>query len=318
MWWLGWIACGPGPYPADDALRVNHLQAKGTHNSYHVMTTDIRPWRYTRDPLDVQLEGGIRQFELDVWWEPEGLGLAVYHVDTYDEGTICATLADCVGPLAAWSAAHPGHHPAAVLIEIKSSFDAATAPDFLAAIDDTLRTVVGPDRLLVPDDVTGGSGLLRDAIAADGGWPTLGATRGRTLFVLHAGGEWPALYAPDGDTSGVVLFPDAFGDLDAPYAAFHSMNDPFDPGIPDVLAAGHLVRTRADADLAEAEALDTEPRDQALAVGATWVSTDVPDPVDWTTYVVTIPEGTPSRCNPATAPEDCESGWIEDPRRLAP
>jgi hypothetical protein len=307
------LACGG--YPDDDVLRVNHLQAKGTHNSYHVMTSDILPWRYTRDALDVQLDAGIRQFELDVWWE--GGEIAVYHVETFDEGTVCATFADCVRPLAAWSAAHPGHHPALVLVEIKSRFDAATAPDFLAAIDATLAAELGPDRLLVPDDVTGGTANLRDTLAATG-WPTLGETRGRTLFVLHAGDPWRSAYLRLGETAGMALFPDGFGDVTLPFSAVHTMNNPYDPHLPDVIAAGHLVRTRADADLAEAAANDGGPRDHALAVGAHFVTTDVPEPVDCTPYFVAIPEGTPSRCNPATAPPRCRPADIERPERLSP
>jgi len=39
-----------------------------------------------------------------------------------------------------------------------------------------------------------------------------------------------------------------------------------------------LVRTRADSDTAEARANDTRSRDQALASGAQFISTDYPEP----------------------------------------
>ena len=58
-------------YPLDDLLRVNELQAVGTHNSYHLRTEGVdRPeWDYDHLPLDQQADAqGVRQFELD----PEG------------------------------------------------------------------------------------------------------------------------------------------------------------------------------------------------------------------------------------------------------
>ncbi len=56
-----------------------------------------------------------------------------------------------------------------------------------------------------------------------------------------------------------------------------------------------------------------ERLDQALLSGAHFVSTDVPWPVEWTSYVVEIPDGTPSRCNPRSAPVECSSEAIESP-----
>ena len=52
----------------------------------------------------------------------------------------------------------------------------------------------------------------------------------------------------------------------------------------------------------------------ALASGAQLVSTDYPAPVKGVNYVVEIPGGTPARCNPVTAPKECMSEWIEDPK----
>lgn len=57
------------PYPRDGELRVNHVQAKGTHDSYHIAPSEdtIEPWAYTHAPLGEQLGAqGARQVELDV------------------------------------------------------------------------------------------------------------------------------------------------------------------------------------------------------------------------------------------------------------
>ena len=63
----------------DPDLRINHLQMKGTHNSYHVepIISPTREYMYTHETLDVQAaDQGVRQFEIDVWWDPRG-GLRV-------------------------------------------------------------------------------------------------------------------------------------------------------------------------------------------------------------------------------------------------
>ena len=85
------------------------------------------------------------------------------------------------------------------------------------------------------------------------------------------------------------------------------------PSIPDLVAAGYLVRTRADADTVEARAGNTVPRDAALASGAQFVSTDYPveDPAFGTGYVVRIPGGMPARCNPVNAPPACREAGLE-------
>ena len=57
----------------DPDLRINHLQMKGTHNSYHVepIISPTREYMYTHETLDVQAaDQGVRQFEIDVWWDP--------------------------------------------------------------------------------------------------------------------------------------------------------------------------------------------------------------------------------------------------------
>ena len=62
----------------------------------------------------------------------------------------------------------------------------------------------------------------------------------------------------------------------------------------------------------------TTRREAALASGAHFVTTDFPGPVDAHDYVLEIPGGTPSRCNPVTASSDCAATALEDPARLSP
>jgi len=193
-------------------------------------------------------------------------------------------------------------------------------PGVLAELEEIILAVWPRDRLVVPDLVQRDHENARDGIAAEG-WPTLGALRGRLMVVLHEGGALRTAYTDGGTTTaGRVMFPDTYGDLDAPFAAYHSMNDPLSGGdaIRAVVAAGHLVRTRADSDSEEPNALDYARAEAALASGAHFISTDYPFPGDDETYGMTIPDGTPSRCNPISAPAECTPLSVEDPALLAP
>lgn len=63
--------------------------------------------------------------------------------------------------------------------------------------------------------------------------------------------------------------------------------------------------------------IDLEDVFAALAGAVQILSTDSPAPVPHVDYVVEIPGGTPSRCNPKSAPSECTSEAIEDPAFLA-
>jgi hypothetical protein len=58
-------------------------------------------------------------------------------------------------------------------------------------------------------------------------------------------------------------------------------------------------------------------RDAALAGGAQFVSTDYEVPnLRFSPYVVRIPNGTPARCDPVTAPPACQPTDVENPKFL--
>jgi len=308
--------------------------------------------QYTHPPLATQFaEQGIRQLELDVWADPEGgafasrfgnvlaglppfaedpamyaPGFKVIHIPDIDFVSTCETFVACLEEIRDWSDAHPRHLPIAVLVELKDDPPYLPIPDLaqtlpigapeLDALDAEIRAVMPPAKLLTPDDVRGVHVTLDQAVRS-AGWPTLGETRGRVLFLMDNGGAKRALYrAGRPSLEGRVLFTNAIpGDADA---AFVKANDPLaDPGlIGDLVREGYLVRTRADADTHEARSGDTAPRDAALASGAQYVSTDyaVPDPRFGTGYRVelpALPAGAPGRCNPVNAPSFCRSTWLE-------
>ena len=86
-------------------------------------------------------------------------GIKVLHVQDYDYRTTCLSLAACLQEVKAWSDAHPGHVPLAILIELK---DTALTPPIPAtiplpwtsvpmdALDAEIRAVFPPERLIVP------------------------------------------------------------------------------------------------------------------------------------------------------------------------
>jgi len=299
-------------YPLDEVLRLNHVQAKGTHNSYHVFPPEgvyLPELEYEMPPLDVQLgEHGIRQFELDIHFDP-AVGLQVYHAPVIDPNTTCATLVECLSIAKFWSDAHPGHHAIFFFVEPKDDVDPYPLDDKYDLMDQEILTVWPAERVLRPDDVRGTRPTLRDAVLEDG-WPTLGQTRNKAVFVMldtdkHREGytlEHPNL-------EGRVMFVTAEGDDS--YAAILKIDDPIADYalIQDRVAEGFIVRTRSDT-LPGSE--EWGRKQSALDSGAHLVSTNYPGPVEGFEYVLELPGGTPSRCNPLVAPELCTSEAVEN------
>ena len=312
------------------------------------ITSAFNAWEYTHPPLGEQFSlEGIRQVELDVWADPHGglfarrgglaligedpnsgipelqqPGFKVLHIQDLDFETTCLTFTGCLRDIKAWSDAHRGHLPIMVLVEAK---DDALPPSLgfavpvpigapeLDALDAEIRSVFPRHRLITPDGVRRGRTTLEEAVLTLG-WPRLGLARGKVLFTFDNGGDKRDAYlAGHPSLAGRILFTDSNPGESS--AAFVKANDPFttSPSIAELVAAGYLVRTRADADTVEARSGDTAPRDAALASGAQFVSTDYPveNPAFGTGYVVRIPGGMPARCNPVNAPASCREAGLE-------
>ena len=306
-------------------------------------------WEYAHLPLDQQFaEQGIRQIEIDVFADPAGglyarrggliaigedpesgiaaldaPGFKVLHIQDLDFETSCLTLVDCLLTVKNWSDANPRHLPIMILIEAKDeaiidpfAYDFAIpvpiGPAELDALDAEIRSVFPEKQLITPDRVRRGRATLDQAIQ-ELGWPRLGVLRGKVLFALDNGGGIRDDYiAGHPSLAGRVLFTDS--PPGSPEGAFAKRNDPIaDTDIPSLVAAGYIVRTRADGDTVQARSGDTTQRDAALASGAQWVSTDYPveDPDFGTGYSVSIPGGAPARCNPIAAPAGCRDEGLE-------
>jgi hypothetical protein len=214
--------------------------------------------------------------------------------------------------LRTWSKKNPGHHPLLVQIEPKSPLPADPEPHF-QTLESEILSVWPRNHIVTPEDVQGDSVTLREAIVTNG-WPKLGEVRGKILFFLDEAGDFREAYTRGGvDLAGRLLFVNS--EPGAAYEATYVLNDPTGDAteIAAALADNFIVRTRCDSDNLEPFAGDTTRRDAALASGAQIVSTDYEAPVEGVDYVVEIPGGTPSRCNPVTAPAECTSTDIENP-----
>jgi hypothetical protein len=305
---------------------------------------------YTHIPLDEQFTfQGIRQIELDIFADPNGgmyakrrayivfgedpnsglpeldePGLKVLHVQDIDFDTTCLTFVGCLSTIKAWSDSNPAHLPIMVLVEAKDDpipdpinlgfvIPIPFGPEELDTIDAEILSVFPEDQLITPDDVRGEHATLEEAILEDG-WPRLREVRGKILFALDNGGAVRDDYiAGHPSLAGRVLFTSSFPG--EPEAGFVKLNDPIADQvlIADLVRDGFIVRTRADADTYDARAGDTTRRDAALASGAQFVSTDYPEPDPFGMgYVVTIPDGSPARCNPISAPSYCVSSALEN------
>jgi hypothetical protein len=310
------------------ALRLNQVQLIGTHNSYHVAPDQVarrliqtfaareaEANDYSHRPIVEQLEElGIRQLELDLYWDPQGNlysqpwalrlaaqtktpvpefdpqqqmrrpGIKILHSPDVDFRTTVSTFQVALQQIKAWSATRPNHLPVFVLLELKSdSFSPFVKPlawddGALEGLRREILAVWEAERILTPDDVRGDYPTLREAIKTRG-WPAVSQCRGKVVFLLDNEDEVRSRYlAASPNLAGALLF--ASVDRSHPAAAWMKRNDPLGgfAEIQSLVKAGYLVRTRADAGTLAARNQDVRQRDAAFASGAQLISTDFPEP----------------------------------------
>ncbi|MBV8237316.1 MAG: hypothetical protein JO221_00970 [Sphingomonas sp.] len=300
---------------------------------------------YYHLPLSQQLDAGVRQVELDIFADPVGgryadpkgeqwareagettgfdraamlrPGYKSFHIPDVDYLSTCVTLVRCLAEIDRWSRAHPDHLPIMITInaaDTPSHRPGITDPlpldnkQLLDALDAEIRSVLPGKRLITPDDVRGKATTLRDAVRAKG-WPSLAAARGRIYILFDVRDAVSDAYrAGHPSLAGRAMFgwyPD-----DQPESAVQIVQDPLVDGakIRRWVAAGLIVRTRADANTVEARTHDLSKAEAAMASGAQAVSTDyypgAPDPLQQR-FVVTLPDAAMARCSPVRVPGGC-------------
>jgi hypothetical protein len=257
-------------------------------------------------------------------------GLKVLHIPDIDFESTCLTFVLCLQELENWSDANPGHLP--IMVQVEAKDDALAIPPGVLppglpppavpvpfgpaefdSIDAEIRSVLSEEDLITPDEVRGARPTLEEAVRVDG-WPTLNESRGKFLVALENDGAQRATYiAGHPSLQGRVMFTSS--PPSTAEAGFIKLNQPLTdgPNISALVAAGYIVRTRADQDTIEARFGLTFQRDAALASGAQFVSTDYPvdDPRFPPVYFVDIPGAYVARCNPVLAPPGCDPARLE-------
>lgn len=328
----------------DSKLKLNQIQVVGTHNSYHagIAPSESKVWQakyaepykgldYSHPSLTKQLDGGVRQLELDVFadtkgglyanpsgpkmaaaaglpadppFDPNGLmlkpGFKVMHVQDVDYRSNCQPFIACLQDVRSWSHAHPQHVPVFILVETKQGTPKGlkvTEPEtFTSAIFDALdaeiRSVFPPSEIITPDDVRGKFDTLEKAVLT-GNWPTLAKARGKIIFLMDQRPMGPIYTEGHPSLRGRILFTNAAPG--EPDAAFIEKNDGPAAEITELVRKGYLIRTRTDADTKEARTNSTARRDEMIASGAQILSTDYPaaEPARWEGgYFVALPGST--------------------------
>ena len=361
--------CGSGAALAqttaaqDKVVHLNQIQVIGSHNSYNLgfapseekyaRMKDAKGYEgleYHHATLTKQLDGGVRQLEIDIAQDPKGgrfahpkiveltkeaglpadpdfdaehemekPGIKVIHIADLNERSSCHLFTTCLKEIQAWSKAHPEHVPLFLLIETKHGGtkgipNSVVAETFdtaaLDGMDKEIRSVFADDEMVLPDEVRGSYPTMDAAVKA-GNWPTLAKSRGKVIFLMDQKNAGPFYTVGHPVLEGRVLFTNA--DPGKPDAAFIEENEGTPAVIDGLVKQGYIVRARADAETRAARNNDTRRRDELLESGAQMISTDYPlsEPSAWTGYSVGFADGMPARCNIVNAPTSCKSRLLE-------
>ena len=296
---------------------------------------------YSHIPIEEQLALGLRVFEIDVFRDPEGArysrplgrwlhpltqafnereqaqlgssGLKVLHIQDIDYQSHCLTFRECLETFRVFSDANPGHLPIFISLNLKTSpieLPGSTTPlPFEQAgywnLHQDLKSTLGLEKLITPSEVQKGSRSLRERITTVG-WPDLSEMRGRFIFLIDEPVSKTISYLESYQKDEQLLFISVPPDHDQ--AAILVMNDPLGAidDIQERVTEGFLVRTRADADTAEARTNDYSRMRAAFDSGAHFISTDyyVPDERLEGDYQVRFPQGGYVRQSPLSGVVD--------------
>lgn len=264
-------------FAADPLVKMNQIQVIGTHNSYRrSISPTTLAWLKAQSPnmanaldyqhgsLLAQLDGGMRQLEIDIYadstgkryahprgveWEKkagltpdqdqsdvteaQGTDFKVMHIVDIDQRSSCEPLRNCLQIIKSWSDAHPNHLPLYIDLETKQDVPLKngkfTQPEqFTPAtydkLDAELLAVFGRERILTPDDVRGSYPTLNEAVLKRG-WPALAFGRGKVVFTFDRPHDTARYVKGHPALQGRVVFTNAQpGDPDA---AFTEVNEGF-------------------------------------------------------------------------------------------
>lgn len=306
-----------------DTYHLNDIQVIGSHNSYKI-AIEKPLWNYLHEKdselanslqyshisILEQLKMGLRNIELDVFYDPQGghysnpkglalikenggtplafdmdeklkqPGLKMFHIQDVDFRSHHLLFKACLQMMKKWSDENTDHTPVFVLINTKDIKVKGTREPLpfnkqaLDSLDLELRSVFDDDELITPDMVRGDYESLEKAVLTKG-WPALKSVKGRFMFVLDETKAKIDLYLQGHEgLKGRVLFVNSLEGN--PEAGFRIVNNPVKDFeyIQALVAKGYLVRTRADSNTREARINDYTRFEKAKESGAQVISTD--------------------------------------------
>ena len=336
-------------------LKLNDIQVIGSHNSYkigiekpllnYIVAIDsskAKSLEYEHISIKEQLNLGLRNLELDVFYDPKGghfsnpkgleivkqsgaipmpydedntleaSGFKLFHIQDIDFRSHHLLFKDCLSVMKQWSDENPTHTPIIILMNTKDkALPQLTKPlpfsvKAYQELDAEIRSVFSKDDLIVPDDVRKDFNNLEEAVLKNG-WPKLEDCKGKFLFVLDEKEQKNKLYINGDNTlkNRVFFVNSKEGN---PEAAFRIVNNPITDFeyIKQLVAKGYMVRTRADAGTKEARTNDYTKFEKAKASGAQVISTDYykPSTLFKSDFEVKFDDGTYERIKKAAEYND--------------
>ncbi|WP_411031853.1 phosphatidylinositol-specific phospholipase C1-like protein [Spongiimicrobium sp. 3-5] len=306
-----------------EKINLNQVQVIGSHNSYKIAieeplldylyeidSSKALALQYDHPTIAKQLDLGLRNLELDVFYDPEGgyysdphglelvkqrgaeaapfdlhgdlkkPGLKMFHIQEIDFRSHNLLFKEGLKEIKDWSDRHKDHWPIFILINAKDSKIPNTRDPFkfdneaLNKIDEEIREVFKGDRLITPDAVRGHYSTLEEAVLHNN-WPLLKKVTGKVLFVLDENEEKIGRYLKTyPNLENAALFVNR--KEGNPEAGFRIINDPVKDHdyIKELVSRGYMVRTRADAGTKEARGNDYQRFEKAKSSGAQVISTD--------------------------------------------
>ncbi len=310
-------------YKKKEEIKLNDIQVIGSHNSYKMPiekplweylysldSTRALSLQYGQISIKKQLDLGLRNLELDVFYDPKGghfsnpkglgiikslaqeplpfdidkklekPGLKLFHIQDIDFRSHHLLFIECLKVMKTWSDTNPDHTPIIVLINTKDKIiknlkdPLPFTKEAYDDLDKEIRSVLSDKKIITPDFVRGNFSSLEEAILTKG-WPKLANVKGRFLFVLDEKEVKINRYLEEHHSlKNRVLFVNS--KEGNPEAAFRIINDPIKDleYIKKLVAKGYMVRTRADAGTKESRNNDYTKFKKAEASGAQVISTD--------------------------------------------
>jgi hypothetical protein len=234
----------------------------------------------------------------------------MFHVQDIDFQSHYLVFAEALQALKKWSNAHPDHHPIFILVNAKDAFVPNTIRPLpftstaLDSIDLEIRTHLGLEKLIIPDQIKGSFASLEQGVL-NGNWPKLDQARGKFLFVLDESEEKIRSYLTQKPGLANAVF---FVNLKEgnPEAGFRIINDPIknEAYIQELVQKGYMIRTRSDSGTEEARTEDYTQFEKAKSSGAQVISTDyyLPSKLFKSTYKVSFEGNKFERANPVLNP----------------